>query len=142
MWVDLTEDVLAETLNGAELQAVAARRGTEQVDPVPGILAGVAAKIRGRIRSGGRTRLQGSDLAIPDALWTEAVDIVRYQLLLRLALNISEPRKIAYQTALKTLDDISSGAYVLTDDDQPKAPGPMWFGRPRRWGPNTRRGII
>lgn len=142
MWVELTESILTEALQGAELQAVTAKRGAETVDSVPGILAGVAAKIRGRIRSGGRTQVQDGELAIPDALWTEATDLVRYQVLLRYALPITESRKIAWQAALKTLDDISSGAYVLTDDGAPKAPGPVWYGRPRRWGPATRRGIM
>lgn len=137
MWKELDDSILSEAFNGAELAAVARVRSEEKRDSVPGILAGVAAQIRGRIRSGGRSPLRGGESSVPAALWTVATDIIRYQVLLRYALNITEPRKLAWQQALKTLEDISSGAFVLPDEEAAvpgKNPRPAFFGRPARWG--------
>ncbi len=142
MWVELNDSILAEAFNGSELAKVTQRRGVEAVDPMPSLLEGVASLIRGRIRSGGRTQPQGEATFIPQELWSVATDIVRYRVLLRFALDISEPRKLAWQQAQKTLEDISSGAYVLADEGEGKLPAPHIVSRPAYWGPRAKRGGI
>lgn len=142
MWQKLTDEVLTEALNSHELSVLTAKRKGEQTDPVPGILAGVAARIRGCIRAGGRVRLHVGEDFIPSALWTIATDIVRYQVLLRFALGMTDERKLAYQEALKTLEDVATGRFVLADDSTPKSPSPAWQGRKRRFGPSAKKGII
>ena len=142
MWKKLTDEVITEALNGAELATLTTKRRGENTDAVPGILAGVAARIRGCIRAGGRSPLRGDDHTIPTALWMAATDIVRYQVLLRYAISISEPRKLAYEQALKLLDDVAAGRFVLADEGTPKTPAPAWQGRKRRFGPSAKKGII
>ena len=56
MWNPLTEDVLNQVLNAGELASVTRDRAQVQPDPIPGILAEMAATVRSRIASGGRTR--------------------------------------------------------------------------------------
>lgn len=142
MWQKLTDEVLTEALNGRELAALTAKRQSESSDPMPGILAGVAARIRGCIRAGGRVRLRGGEDTIPTALWTVATDLVRYQALLRFALGMTDERKLAYQEALKQLEDVAAGRFVLADEGTPKTPAPAWEGRKRRFGPSSKKGII
>ena len=93
MWTPLTETILNQVLNAGELASVTRDRAQVQPDPIPGILAETAATIRSRIASGGRTRLQGSPDCIPAELMAEAGAIVRYRVLVRFALAMTDERK-------------------------------------------------
>ena len=131
MWNPLTEDVLNQVLNAGELASVTRDRAQVQPDPIPGILAETAATIRSRIASGCRTRLQGSPDCIPAELMAEAGAIVRYRVLVRFALAMTD-----------VLKELSSGSYVITDDASDKTPSPHYSGRPIRWGMSRHGGVM
>ncbi|WP_343015277.1 hypothetical protein, partial [Akkermansia muciniphila] len=109
---------------------------------IPGILAETAATIRSRIASGGRTRLQGSPDCIPAELMAEAGAIVRYRVLVRFALAMTDERKAEWQHANDVLKELSSGSYVITDDASDKTPSPHYSGRPIRWGMSRHGGVM
>lgn len=134
MWQPLTEDIIAEGLNPSEQASITVGRASCPQDPVAGILAGVAATIRSRIASGGRTRLRGSEMDIPIELMPVASALVRHQLLLRFALAVGDDRRAAFDDANKTLRELSAGQYVITDDVTNPTPKPFYTRRPSRWG--------
>lgn len=142
MWQPITEDIIAEGINPSEQASITAGRASCPQDPVAGILSGVAATIRSRIASGGRTRLRGGELDIPAELMPVAAALVRHQLLLRFALSVGDDRRLAYEDANKVLRELSAGQYVITDDNTATTPDPHYSGRPVQWGPRVRRGIM
>lgn len=134
-WIKLDEGILTSAFTQKERRAVTAGRENEDPDPVPVIIGDVAAEIRGRLLSSGRVRMHGDETTIPRALASVARAIIRYEILTEFSLDITQPRTDQWKQAIKTLEDISSGAYVLTEDSD-KTPPPSYKGRPRRWGPN------
>ena len=142
MWTPLSETILNQVLNAGELASVTRDRAQVQPDPIPGILAETAATIRSRIASGGRTRLQGSPDCIPAELMAEAGAIVRYRVLVRFALAMTDERKAEWQHANDVLKELSSGSYVITDDASDKTPSPHYSGRPIRWGMSRHGGVM
>ncbi len=142
MWEPLTEDVLNQVLNAGELASVTRDRAQVQPDPIPGILAETAATIRSRIASGGRTKLQGGPDCIPGELMAEAGAIVRYRVLVRFALAMTEERVGEWKHANEVLRELSSGSYVIADDASGKTPSPHYSGRPPRWGMSRHGGVM
>jgi len=142
MWEPLTEDVLNQVLNAGELASVTRDRAQVQPDPIPGILAETAATIRSRIASGGRTKLQGGSDCIPSELMAEAGAIVRYRVLVRFALSMTEERVGEWKHANEVLRELSSGSYVIADDASGKTPSPHYSGRPPRWGMSRHGGVM
>lgn len=140
MWHELTDAILADAFQPAELASITG--GEPDTAAVSSVLSGVAALIRGRIRSNGRVALQGSETAIPAELQMVATDIVRYQLLIRYDMTVSEDRRKAYEQAMQTLEDIAKGAVVLADSETPAAPSPIWNGHPKRWGAMKKPGVM
>ena len=79
---------------------------------------------------------------IPRELRWVAVALVRWRCLVRFSLGVTEERTADWNRANKVLDDLSSGAYVLADDGGDSTPRPHYSGRPIRWGPRTRNGVM
>lgn len=142
MWKDLNDEVLAAGLNARELISVTRDRENMTPDPIPGIIGETAAVIRSRISSGGRTRLQGSSYSIPEELMAVAGALVRYRVLTRFALNVTEDRQAEWKHANEVLRELSSGSYVITEDATDKTPGPHYSGRPPRWGMKRHGGVM
>lgn len=142
MWEPLTEDVLNQVLNAGELATVTRDRAQVQPDPIPGILAETTATIRSRIASGGRTKLQGGADCIPAELMAEAGAIVRYRVLVRFALAMTEERIADWKHANEVLRELSSGSYVIAEDASGKTPSPHYTGRRSRWGMSRRGGVM
>lgn len=140
-WIPLNEDILTSCFNPTELKSVTAKRDEQDPDPVPVIIGDVAADIRTRLVSSGRVTMKGDETYIPRALSSAARALIRYELLTAFSLNITEPRTKQWEQAQKTLEDISSGSYVLTDESD-KTPSPSYRGRPQRFGPNPRGTIM
>lgn len=140
MWHELTDAILADAFQPAELASITG--GEPDTAAVSSVLAGVAALIRGRIRSNGRMTLQGSESSIPSELKMVATDIVRYQLLIRYDMTVSDDRRKAYEQAMETLEDIAKGAVVLADAETPSTPSPIWNGHPQRWGAMKKKGVM
>lgn len=128
-WIKLDASLIAEGLNEKEAaHLLQLRSGT---DPVPGICAGLAARIRAAVAAGGRCHLQGGADFIPAALRGEAVALLVVKLLVRYAINISDPRKAEAERAEERLDAIAKGELPFADDAVMAAP--TYEGRPQRW---------
>lgn len=130
-WSTLTEDALAEAFNAKEAEAVRRLRTEGELDPVPGIISAVAARVRSAVLSGGRCRLSGGDNDIPAALRGEAVAILRMRLLCRFSLSVTEERKAESDRAEQRLDDIAKGVLPFAADNV--AAAPTYHAKPQRW---------
>lgn len=143
MWEAITESILPDILNESELAVITGKRTQQSQDPVPGILSGVVAEFRARMASGGRTRLQGEDNYLPQELYGHACALIRYRLLTRFALSVSDARQAEWEEANRVLRDLSSGAYVIAGQpDAAPTPSPRYSGRPARWGMSRRGGVM
>ena len=137
-WITLDEALVHEGLTATEAKALLEAQACHaeapeerRRDPIPGLCQGLAARIRQCVLAGGRTVLQGTELAIPAALRLDAVAILRYKVLTRLALNVSEDRRLEAQEAEKRLDAIARGELPLADSAVQQTP--TYHGRPHRW---------
>lgn len=137
-WVTLNADMLAEAFQETECQDLLALRST--ADPVPGICAGIAARIRAAVQANGRTQLAGGECDIPQALRGEAVAILRVQVLTRYDMTISDPRRDAATAAEARLDAIAKGEYPLAMDAV--ATKPTYHARKQRWGQPGSGGLM
>ena len=139
-WVTLSEEIITEAFHNEEAEVIQQGRDSAPTDPVPGILAGLAARIRAAVLACGRVRLQGGELSIPQALRGEATAILRFKLLVRFALNVSEDRRLEAQDAEKRLDAIARGELPLAEDVVHHLP--TYKGRKQRWQSPRRGGVM
>lgn len=137
-WIAITPELINEGLTHTEATALLNARS--DADPVPGLCQGLAARIRQAVLAGGRTSLHGSQLDIPAALRLDAVAILRYKVLTRLALTISEDRRLEAQAAEARLDAIARGEVPLADDRVQQVP--TYHGRPHRWTNPAAGGVM
>ncbi len=136
----LDDALLAEAFNEKEAASLLQTRRSLPADPVPGICAGLAARMRNAVLAGGRAHLPADVLAVPMALRGEATAILRVKLLTRFALAITEERKREAEAAESRLDAIAKGEYPLPDDSV--AAAPTYHGRPLRWQSPQGGGIM
>lgn len=141
-WMPLNEALLPEAFAARELETLTEARHNAPQDPVPGICAGLAARIRNAVLAGGRAGLSGSkgENDIPLALRGEAAAILRYKLLVRFALAVTDERKEEAARAEQRLDDIAKGVYPLPDDTV--ATSPTYHGRAHCWRIPSGGGIM
>lgn len=140
-WVPLDETLIAEAFDKREAAAVLAGRTAAAADPVPGIMAGLAARIRAAVAACGRVRMRGRDETyIPLALRGEAVAILRLKLLVRFALVVTDERKREAETAEERLNAIARGEIPLADDVI--SARPTYHGRPHRWRSPWKGGLM
>lgn len=139
-WVELNETLISEAFNAKEAAAIQQGREGVPVDPVPGILAGLAARIRASVLACGRVRLRGGESSIPQALRGEATAILRLKLLVRFALAVTDERKREAEAAEERLDAIARGEYPLAEDVI--STRPTYHGRPHRWRSPWKGGLM
>lgn len=139
-WIQVDAALIAEAFNHKEAAAIQQGRDMEPTDPVPGILAGVAARIRAAVLACGRVRLRGDESCIPQALRGEAVAILRFKLLVRFSLAVTEERKSEAAAAEERLDAIARGDYPLAEDII--STRPTYHGRPHRWSSPHKGGVM
>ena len=140
-WTPCNAELLNDAFNATELAKVTQARSQTEADPVPGICAGIAARCRAAVAASGRVSLRGiPGENIPTALRGEAVSILRYKLLVRFDLSVSEDRRNEWQAAEQRLDSISKGEVPLVESTV--ASKPTYHGRPPRWNSPAGGGII
>lgn len=139
-WGELDERLIAEAFNNKEAVAIQQGRDSASVDPVPGVLDGLAARIRAAVLACGRVRLRGGDRSIPQALRGEATAILRLKLLVRFALAVTDERKREAELAEQRLDAIARGELPLAEDVVHHLP--TYKGRPQRWQSPRRGGVM
>ena len=108
MWRAITEDDVLTSLAGPELDAyrVAALRAG-QADPMPEVIATTVQEARGYI-AGCKTNRLADGATVPDAMVHHLIAIIRYRLMTRLDMNVTESREQEYKDARVHLRDVSS----------------------------------
>lgn len=139
-WTNCDATLLTEAFNATELAKVTQRRSQEEADPVPGICAGIAARCREAVAATGRVALPAPAASIPASLRCEAAAMLRYKLLVRYDLNVTEGRRREAEAADERLDKIARGETPLTDDTVMTTPS--YHGRPLRWNSPQNGGLI
>lgn len=97
-------------------------------ETVAGAAAELTAEVRMLVASGGRAELAADESAVPSGLMAACTAVLRYNLLARYALDISEPRKKAYEDARALLDKAAEGRLNL-DTDKDTTPHPYYNAR-------------
>lgn len=136
-WITLTDDLALDGLNVSELAALKRADGDGNI--VASLISDCVAEIRANIASANRNTLPPSPdtRLIPSCLKACACAILRYRLLTRLSLVISEGRTKEWEAANVTLGNVRRGELLIPSaggvEQPPKAARPSYVGRPARW---------
>lgn len=103
MWQIITSDDVKTRLAGPELAAYSsAALAAGQADPLPAIIAGVAQEVRNGIAQNAQNRLADGS-TVPAGALHHALAMIRYRLISRLPVKITEERRLEYEDALRWL---------------------------------------
>lgn len=123
MWITLTEDDLLTRLAGDELIAYReAALAQDQPDPMPETLAAVADEVRGYVAANRANRL-GPAGTIPPRLKSAAMDLARYRMATRLPVDVTDERQAEYRNAIRLLERVAAGDFLVEDPDTGASPG-------------------
>ena len=114
-WITLTPNDLTERLTAPEYSAIKTAATGSFGNPVPDVLAGVVAEVRGRVAACARNRL-GPEGTIPEELRATALAIARWRVLSRLPGVGSlqdDARRHEYQDALALLGDVAACRFAI-----------------------------
>lgn len=145
-WITITEDDIKTRLAGAELSAyTSAARASGQGNPLPEIITQVVSEIRGYIAACERNTLSVGEM-IPDKLLGAALAMIRYRLVTRLPLSVSDERKQEYTDAIRLLERVADCKFMVEeplepDDEQSSAPSPRITQRTRYFSRSQQDGI-
>lgn len=92
-------------------------------DPVDQLLAGVVAKVRGYIRASRTVALDPDESTIPEALVSDAMDYLRYEILTRMNVVVNESRTKAYERAVETFKEVANGTFKVEPGVEPVPAG-------------------
>lgn len=116
-WVTITEADVQTRLAGAELSSYrSAAKAQGQVDPLPEIISNVVAEVRGHIAACERNTL-GDGETIPEKLMHTALALIRYRLITRLPLTVSEERKEEYRDATELLHRVADCKFAVEEPE-------------------------
>ena len=121
-WRKVEESDLISSLSLKEVDAF--RKSAEfEHDPVEQLLAGVVAKVRGYIRASRTVPLDPDESTIPEALVTDAMDYLRYEILTRMNVVVNESRTKAYERAVETFKEVANGSFKVEPGVDPVPAG-------------------
>ena len=121
-WRKVSESDLIASLSQKEVDAF--RKSAEfENDPVERLLAGVVAKVRGYIRASRTVPLDPDESTIPEALVTDAMDYLRYEILTRMNVVVNESRTKAYERAVETFKEVANGTFKVEPGVEPVPSG-------------------
>jgi phage gp36-like protein len=127
-WIAITESDVKTRLAGAELSALqTAALASGQSDPLPELIAQVVDEVRGYIAAGGFTLGEGT--VVPQKLKSATLAIIRYRVATRLPAKsfLNEDRVREYQDAIRLLEQVARGQFVVeeptTPEDEPQGGG-------------------
>lgn len=121
MWREVLEDDVLTGISGPETvayQSAALKEG--QVNPLPEIIATVTDEVRGYIAGCSNNRLEAGS-TLPRAVIHHTVAIIRYRLISRLPIRVSDEREQEYKDARSFLRDVSACRVAI---EQPSTPAP------------------
>lgn len=110
-WIAITSDMLLQSLNRAELDAVNTVADTAAIDDE---ISDVVAIVREAVANNRGNVMPEDDRLIPRSLRAYALDILRVRLLTRYTIAVSDARKAAADAAHTRLSDIAKGDYLVT----------------------------
>jgi phage gp36-like protein len=114
-WVEITEADVQTRLAGAELSAYrSAAKASGQADPLSEIITAVVDEVRGYIAACDRNTL-GAGTTIPSKLKSATLNLIRYRLITRLPIAISDERKEEYRDAINLLERVSDCRFAVED---------------------------
>lgn len=117
-WIIPTETDLLARLSAPELAAYrAAAIKAGQADPVPEILGGVVAEVRGYV-AGHKPNTLGPPGHIPDTLLDAAMALAVARLPARLPITLSDLRKDAKDDALRLLASVAAGRFFVAAPEE------------------------
>ncbi len=118
MWMQLDPDDMLNALTQPErdLFGVGAS-ATGMPDRLAQIISWVVSLVRGKVAAFAENRVgMGPDLTIPEELYGDAIEIVRYKFLTsfpQAKLFIDDARMQSYKDAIKHLDDAATGKLFI-----------------------------
>lgn len=172
MWIQLTRKISYDALNPDERKALLQKEQAwknafllsleewrkagslpeDEPEPPPSpdevlddLVASLTAEIRACVISGARNELPPDATLIPDSLKLAATAKIRFSLLTRFQLNVSEARTLEWKQADALLADVRRGTMAVEQPDGSPTksnPSPTYRSRPRWWGPERRRGVM
>lgn len=116
-WQTITSDSVLSKLSGAELSAIqTAALGTNQTDPVPGIIAAVVDEVRGYVAANPDNRL-GAEGMVPSKLVSATLALIRYRVCTRLPVKslLTEDRVREKDDAIRLLERVADGRFAVED---------------------------
>lgn len=123
-WITITTDDVKTRLAGAEINAYqTAALSQGQSDPLPEIISGVIKEARSRVAACPHNKL-GDGETIPEEILHHVLNIIRYRLITRLPLRVSDDRRKEYEDGIKFLDQVAACKVAIVQpedeaDDQP-----------------------
>ena len=120
MWRLPTATDLAATLSDMEIEAYRTSFADEG-DPIAIRLNLTAARFRGAIRTGGRSRMSREEYSLPESVIGVAMDLAAYNILKRLDVAINEDRRKAYEKAEDFLRRLEEGKIEVESDGETDA---------------------
>ena len=122
MWRKVHE---ADLISALPLKEIDAFRKSAEFghDPVDQLLAGVVAKVRGYIRASRTVPLDPDESTIPEALVSDAMDYLRYEILTRMNVVVNESRTKAYERAVETFKEVATGSFKVEPGVEPVPSG-------------------
>jgi phage gp36-like protein len=106
-WIQLTRTNVLSALNSAEEAAYNAAV-TGDIDPAEEILLTAVREARGHIEDHPGNRLAAGD-TIPERIEHHVLAIVRFRIMTRLDISVSEDRRQEYRDARRFLERVSEG---------------------------------
>jgi hypothetical protein len=136
-WVSITEAMVAERLAGPELAAYkSAALGTGQTNPLPNIITRAVDEVRGYIAAC-RANTLGEAGTIPEKLLDAALAVIRYRLISRLPVTLTQSRIDEKDDALRLLKEVAACRFAV--EEPTTASTEALSGKSPRWTERTDR---
>ena len=132
-WITITSDDLAAYMVGAQVQALrSASLAPDQSDPFATIAPNVIARIRNKVKSCPRNLLSATPGSVPPELRGQAIALILVELQTRLTigLRLTPDQQDQARRAEKDLDQVMTGAFVVSLPDDPLDTETVQYGGP------------
>lgn len=121
-WRKVEESDLIASLSQDEVDAF--RRSADfEHDPIDRQIAAVVGKVRGYIAASRTVALDPDPATLPEALVSDAMDYLRFEILSRLDVVVNESRTKAWESAKETFRDVSTGKIRVEPGVEPVPAG-------------------
>ena len=114
-WTTVSEADILGKLSEDELAIYRSTQADpESTDPLSDIISRVVSEVRARIAANAANTLDDGE-TVPSSVVDHLLAVVRYRLLTRLPIRVSEDRRTEYEDALDFLSDVAAGKVAIED---------------------------